>query len=85
MNAKRDRLFAAMAADGKTQEEIAEALEIPRRTVSDVLSRFGENGGAAKTARPLPEMPDLFSAEEDDKTDDAPEPEHICRLYLPIG
>jgi DNA-binding transcriptional regulator LsrR (DeoR family) len=54
-----------MATEGKTQQQIAEALDIPRETVSNVLERFGQNGGTAKKTKPPPEIPDLFAAQPD--------------------
>jgi hypothetical protein len=49
----------------QTQQQIAKALDIPRETVSNVLERFGQNGGTAKKTKPPPEIPDLFAAEPD--------------------
>jgi hypothetical protein len=62
LNAKRDRLVAAMAADGKKQKQIAKALDVPQKTVSNVLKQLSQNDGTVKMAKPLPEIPDLFKA-----------------------
>jgi Homeodomain-like domain len=64
LNAKRDRLIVAVATEGKTQQQIAKALDIPQQTVADVLKRNTQNGGTAKTGT-LPEIPDLFAAQPD--------------------
>jgi ParB-like chromosome segregation protein Spo0J len=75
LNAKRDRLIAAMSAEGKTQQQIAKALDVSQRTVSNVLEALSKNRGNAKTAKPLPATPDLFAEEAEEATgEDEPEP-----------
>lgn len=56
---KRDRLIAALHAEGQTQQQIADQLEVKQRTVSDVISRLSKNGATAKTTKPAPEPPSL--------------------------
>jgi hypothetical protein len=68
MNDKRDRLIVAMAAERKTQQQIAKALEIPQKTVANVLARISQNGGTAKTAKP-PQLPHLFEPEPEPEQD----------------
>jgi len=52
-----------MAVEGKTQEQIAKALDIAHQTVSKVLDALTKNGSAAKIGKPPPEIPDLFAAD----------------------
>ena len=52
MMAKRDRHIWSMHREGQTQEAIGAALEVPRKTVADVIARIGEKRDSAKTAKP---------------------------------
>jgi hypothetical protein len=68
------RLIAAMAAEGKTQGQIATALDIDHKTVSKVVKELGKNDSAIKAPQP-PAIPDLFAAEpSEDEDDGEPEP-----------
>lgn len=69
--AKRNRLIAAMHADGKTQDEIAAELDVPQRTVSDVIARLSGNGATAKTTKPKP-PPEPPKVEEPKPAAEAP-------------
>ena len=51
MEAKRYRLIWAMHWNGMTQETIEAELEVPQRTVSDVIERPSEKRSGAKTAK----------------------------------
>jgi DNA-binding transcriptional regulator LsrR (DeoR family) len=55
-----------MAAEGKTQQQIAEALDVDQKTVSNVLQRIRKNNTTVETPKPLPELPDLFEATEEE-------------------
>jgi len=54
MLAKRDRLIAHMHREGRTQDAIADALEVPQKTISDVIARFSGKRSDAGTAKPAP-------------------------------
>jgi len=48
---KRDQLIFDMWLACHTQEEIAEVVETPRRTVADMMERFGEIGNLSESAK----------------------------------
>jgi replicative DNA helicase len=63
---KRDRLIWGMHREGRSQEAIGAELEVPQRTVADVISRVSGKRYAAQTAKtqrhapPKLEWPDLW-------------------------
>ena len=49
---RRDRLIWSMHREGRTQEAIGQALEVPQRTVAHVIERISQTRDAAQTAKP---------------------------------
>ena len=57
--AKRDRLIAERDVAGKTQQEIADELEVDQKTVANVLARLRKNS----TEKEIPKLPELPEGE----------------------
>jgi hypothetical protein len=69
---KRDRLIWSMHGEGRTQEAIGAALEVPRTTVSHVIERFDQKRSTAKLVSPeRPAPPKVDWPEAKDQTDGA--------------
>src|SRR5882672_2774595 len=71
--AKRDRLIVQLHHAGKTQEQIADQLDVDQATVSRVVDRVMQNGGSAKTHNPAP--PPSLPEEETQPAEAEPQPE----------
>jgi transcriptional regulator with XRE-family HTH domain len=68
--AKRDRLIAERDVAGKTQQEIADELEVDQKTVANVLARLRKNS----TEKEIPKLPELPEGElPPEETENAPE------------
>jgi hypothetical protein len=78
MIAKRDRLIWAMHRENRTQEAIGAELDVPQRTVANVIERLSQNRDAAKTAKPKQR-----AAPPKAVPDPVPEPETVPEAVAP--
>ena len=73
---ERDQAVLELAAEGKTQQEIADQLGIPRQTISRILAQNSQMVKMSKTAE-LPENTDHEPESEATPADD-PEPDEVA-------